>query len=80
MNDPEDQAIAEANRRFDREHPHFLRPGARIRSTWNANNLARGKLLTDRRIQRYQDAGFYSDELAAARKAYAARKEWFRKL
>jgi len=80
MKENTNQDIVNANRRFDAQHPNFLDPSARIRSSWNEQMIIVGGRITDRKIRRYARQGLYSSTMHAARDAYQARKRWFRRL
>jgi hypothetical protein len=46
----------------------------KIRPSWNETRLLIGKPLTDRKIDRYQKLGYYSDELRQRRSEFQAKK------
>jgi hypothetical protein len=75
-----ERQIVDANRKFDAQFPHFLKPGARIRCAWNLQKLATGGKITDHKIHEYSTKGFYSMEMSKARSAYQARRRWFHSL
>ena len=69
---PYDQLKA-ANERHDRELPYEKTLG-RVKASWNiAAIMGRGE-LTDRKIDKYIKAGFYSAEFREARRALMAKK------
>lgn len=71
----DDAYIREANLRHDVER-HFVCMDARapMKSTWRPLFGHMGKLLSDKKIDKYVKLGFYSDEFRAERKAYQAKK------
>lgn len=71
--DLEDKFIQEANERHDREHPNFDW-SSQIKSAWNETRLSRRKPLTDKKIQKYIEQGYYSAEYRKARKELQVRK------
>lgn len=50
-------------------------PISPIRSTWNANHLLIKGKLTDRKIEKYAQAGWYSDSFRAARREMFERRK-----
>lgn len=73
--DPDE--LRAANARHDAElvamgiDPHCP---ARVRSAWNAAAMAKRGALTDAQIFKYEQAGYYSAEYKAARKALMDKK------
>lgn len=57
--------VAEANARFDREHGRDFQP---IRCGFNPSALIRRGKLTDKKIWKYEQAGYYSAAFKEARK------------
>lgn len=71
--DLDDQLILEANARHDRNLPPEQWAG-KIRSSWNETRLAKRGKLTDKKIDQYSKAGFYSAEYRQARKDLRQKK------
>lgn len=45
----------------------------RLKSSWNPGRFLVGKKLTDRRIEQYRKAGWYSEEFREARRELMAK-------
>jgi hypothetical protein len=52
----------------------FVGPG-RIRSGWNTSALLRRGFLTDRKIEQYRKAGWYSEAYRTARRELMDKKQ-----
>ena len=55
-------------------HNDWDAPGPRIRSSWNIVRMIMRGPLTDKRIEHYQQRGFYSAEYKAARRELMAKR------
>ena len=67
--------VPAANRRHDAEHGDpFLYQAARVRPGWTDAMFLRGEKLTDRKISRYEERGFYSGEVRDARRELAKKR------
>jgi hypothetical protein len=71
-----DPAVLEAaNQRHDAELRRLhIDPLIKIRPAWNLSHIIRRGKLTDQKINQYEKAGFYSQELKDARKLLAERR------
>lgn len=67
-----DEILAEANARHDAVVPPELHH-IRLRSKWFDTVV--GKLLSDKRIRKYERMGFYTAEFKRQRKEVAARRQ-----
>lgn len=74
--DISNEELMAANRRHDEEMRRMgLTFDCRVRSAWNESALIKGKILTDKKILKYENLGFYSAEYRQLRKdKMAARK------
>lgn len=65
-----EKEILEANRTHDMAHHTVcMDPSVKVKSRWLSENAVTGR-LTDKLIVRYQKAGFFSEEMKAARKKF----------
>lgn len=63
----DEEAIARANAAHDRAHgPPHLYDQKRIRPSFREDRIFAGKMLTDRKIAKYEKAGRYSNEYKEA--------------
>lgn len=81
-NDPwiDPMELLEANRRHDNELAAMgIEWDGKVRSSWNQARLVVRGRLTDKRIEKYEKAGFYSAEYREARRKLAQRRSDKRK-
>lgn len=69
-----DEKIAEANQRHDLEHGQ-PKDWAKIRSGWNEGKLLGKGDLTDKKIAKYEDKGWYDAEFKLARKQLMEKRQ-----
>lgn len=68
--------LAAANARHDAaNHDVTMLPHARLPTSWNMVRMTVRGELTDRKIAKYEKAGFYSADFRAARKAMMEKKK-----
>jgi len=67
--------VKAANARHDAEHGDPYRfQETRVRCGWNEAGFARGEKLTDKQVEKYEAAGYYSADLKAARRELADKR------
>lgn len=67
--------IAASNARHDREHGDFRDFNeTRVPCAWNPARLSRRAKLTDKKIEQYQEQGYYSADFREARRQLWEKK------
>lgn len=65
--------LAAANARHDGE-AHMVSMGGNMGNPWRSSKLMGAGELTDRKIEKYRELGFYSEEYRTARRERMKRK------
>lgn len=67
--------IPSANAKHDQEHgsPYEFQLG-KVGSAWKSDAMSRRGLLTDRKIAKYAQMGYYTEEFREARKKHNEKK------
>ena len=69
------ESIEDANRRHDAQHGNpYDYQLSRIRCAWNEGRVVQKKPLTDKAIEKYIKAGYYTGEFKEARRELMKRK------